>query len=313
MNDLSRRGMLMGGALAAAAAGQAVARAPQRRKTPPASKLAGLEDSEQRRVVMPDGQAMTLQIAHPHPVEEDLPLMIRGRKPVPIYVMDGWDNFATVVGLVRMMQWGGSVPPCLVIGLGYEDPVAADKASRRRYDLTPNANGPITDVRYGGSAQYRSFIKTVVKPLIERSFIVDTAQSTLVGHSLGGLFALETALKEPTLFPNVLALSPSLWFDNHLVLQQWRAALKENAPFPRVVALAGDLEQTITRGDYNMTRNVEFIGEAVTAAKRSDQIFTGVLVDTSHHTIQGSGLTFGLRKLLDPTPPNSRAGLVNRV
>ncbi len=308
-SDISRRNILFGAAAVAAAGGQALAR-PQKRKVATPRKLAGIDRSEERLLVGADGQRFLIQIAYPHAVEPDLPLMIRGRKPVPIYVLDGWDNFATVVGLVRMMQWGGSVPPCLVVGIGYADPVAAEKGSRRRYDLTPTPNGPDTKIRYGGSAPFRSFLRQQVKPLVEREFTVDVARSTLVGHSLGGLFALETALREPSLFPNVLALSPSLWFDNHLVLGQLNAALKAGAPFPRIVALAGDREQQITRGDYNMTRNVEIFGEHVAAAGRAADIFAGVLEDTTHHTIQGQGTTFGLRKLLDPTPPSLRSGCV---
>lgn len=313
MTDFSRRGVLLGGSAAIASTSVQATALRGSHMGAHVSAPAVLDDSEQRLLTMPDGQALAIQIAHPHPVEQELPLMIRGRKPVPIYVLDGWDNFAVVAGLVRTMQWGGSVPPCLVIGLGYADPVAADKTSRRRYDLTPNANGPIKDVRYGGSGPFRHFIGSIVKPMIERVFTVDAAQSTLVGHSLGGLFALETALKEPQLFANVLALSPSLWFDDHLLLRQWRAALKAASPFPHVVALAGDREETISPSELHMTRNVQTLGEAVSEARQSNRIFAGVLEDTTHHTILGPGLTFGLRKLLDPQPPSARAGLVTHV
>ena len=306
--DVSRRNILLGVAAAATAAAPAAAR--PRGKVAPESKLAGIDRSEERILVGPGGQQFRIQIGQPHPVQKDLPLMIRGRKPVPIYVLDGTDNFPIVAGLTRMMQWGGSVPPCLIVGIAYADAEKADKADRRALDLTPSPNGPSGGRRFGGGAEFRAFIATKIKPLIESEFEVDAAQSTLVGHSFGGLFVLDTAVQQPDLFANLLALSPSLWFDKNLVLEQMKEALKKGARFPQTVVLAGDHEQRITRADYNMTRNVEILATHAAASGRSDRIFARVLEDTSHHTIQGPGYTFGLRKLLDPTPPVIGAGCV---
>ncbi|MBE1529773.1 hypothetical protein GGC65_004229 [Sphingopyxis sp. OAS728] len=306
--DVSRRNILLGVAAAATAAAPATAHA--RSKTAAAPKLAGIDRSEERMLVGPGGQQFRIQIGHPHPIEEGLPLMIRGRKPVPIYVLDGTENFPIVLGLTRMMQWGGSVPPCLIVGIAYADAEKADKAGRRALDLTPSANGPSDGRRFGGAAEFRAFIATKVKPLIESEFEVDAAQSTLVGHSFGGLFVLDTAVQQPDLFANLLALSPSLWFDKNLVLRQLKEALQRGAAFPHTVALAGALEQTVSEAKYNMTRNVEILAEYVAAAGRGDRVFARALADTTHHTIQGPGHTFGLRKLLDPTPPAIGAGCV---
>ena len=303
--DVSRRNILLGAAVAATTAVPAAAREP---KAPAAPKLAAIDRSEERMLVGPGGQAFRIQIGHPHRIEEDLPLMIRGRKPVPVYVLDGGDNFPIVAGLTRMMQWGGSVPPCLIIGIAYADAEKAEKANRRALDLTPSAEGPADGRRFGGAADFRAFLANKVKPLIESEFEVDAAQSTLVGHSFGGLFVLDTAVQQPDLFANLLALSPSLWFGKDLVLGQLKEALEKGAPFPRAVALAGSLEQTVSEAKYNMTRNVEILAEYVSAAGRGDRIFARALEDTTHHTIQGQGYTFGLRKLLDPSPPKIGAG-----
>lgn len=306
--DVSRRNILLGVAAAATTAAPAAARS--RDKVAAAPKLAGIDRSEERMLVGPDGQQFRIQIGHPHPVQKDLPLMIRGRKPVPIYVLDGTDNFPIVAGLTRMMQWGGSVPPCLIVGISYADAEQADKADRRAVDLTPSPNGPSDGRRFGGAAAFRAFIATKIKPLIESEFEVDGAQSTLVGHSFGGLFVLDTAVQQPDLFANLLALSPSLWFDKDLVLRQFKEALQNGSRFPRTVALAGALEQTVSDKKYNMTRNLEMLAEQVAAAGQGDKIYARALADTTHHTIQGQGYTFGLRKLLDPTPPAIGAGCV---
>jgi predicted alpha/beta superfamily hydrolase len=234
--------------------------------------------------------------------------MIRADKPTPLYVLDGPSMFPIITGLTRMMQYGGSVPPCLVIGIGYEDDEAAEKNFQRAYDLTPTKNGRLPNGRYGGAAEFRSFLNSEITPLIEKSFNIDPRQSTLIGHSLGGMFALQTAVVAPKSFANVLALSPSLWFDNDLVLNQIGHALATQAPLSRIVALAGDREQEISGAKFNMSRNVELLKQKAIAAKRESKVFATLLQDTTHHTIQGPGFAFGLRKLLDPTPPSLVAG-----
>jgi predicted alpha/beta superfamily hydrolase len=308
LDSLSRRNILIGAAAVGISAPALAAPTPTVRDND--GKRAGIDRSEEKIIRRSDGQDYRIQIGFPHKVEEDLPLMIRGRKPVPIYVLDGGDNFATVVGLTRMMQYGGSVPPCLIIGISYLDAEAAEKGERRSYDLTPSKSGGLNaKTRYGGSELFRTFLEKEVMPLVESSYDVDNSQSTLVGHSFGGLFALETALRRPELFPNILSLSPSLWFDKNRVILELQRAIASNARFPRVVALTGDREQDITGADFNMTRNVELLAEYAAAAGR-ENIFARVLEDTTHHSIQGQGFTYGLRKLLDPTPPSAGAGCV---
>jgi hypothetical protein len=271
-------------------------------------RSATIGQSEERLLKGPQGQVYKIQIAQPHKVDPDLPLMIRADRLVPVYVLDGASMFPIIAGLTRMMQYGGSVPPCLVVGIGYENDEAAEKSFQRAYDLTPTKNGRLPNGRYGGAAEFRSFLASEVKPLVEKSFIVNPDRSTLVGHSLSGMFALQTAVAAPSLFANILALSPSLWFDNDLVLHQLDQALTASAALPHIVALAGDREQEISGAKFNMSRNVELLREKAVAAKRTDTVFARLLQDTTHHTIQGPGFAFGLRKLLDPTPPSLTAG-----
>src|SRR3546814_15254253 len=44
--------------------------------------------------------------------------------------------------------------------------------------------------------------------------------TTLYGHSLGGLFVVDTLLRAPTTYRQYFASSPSLWNDNFVVLKQ---------------------------------------------------------------------------------------------
>jgi hypothetical protein len=64
--------------------------------------------------------------------------------------------------------------------------------------------------RGGGSAAFRSFLRTELMPRIRERHRT-TAESTIVGESLTGLFVVETFFTEPDLFDSYIAFDPSLW------------------------------------------------------------------------------------------------------
>ena len=49
-------------------------------------------------------------------------------------------------------------------------------------------------------------------PWVEAKYRTN-GQDAVIGESLGGLFITETFLKDPTLFDDYIAVSPSLWWD----------------------------------------------------------------------------------------------------
>lgn len=246
-------------------------------------------------------------IAHPFDVDPDLPLMLRGYKPVPIYVTDGNENFPIVAGTARQMQWGGEVPPCLVVGIDYLDGDRAQKQDWRRRELTPTAKpagyGADSTAPAGLAAEFRGFIVETLRPMIERRVDVDAVRSMLVGHSLGGLFTLDTMVKDPDAFGNYLAFSPSLWFDNDLVLRTFKQKLADGAVFKsRVVALAGEQEERISPPETHMTSNTLEFGRLVAEHRASfpSGALVSVLPRTTHHTIVGAGAARGMRFLIAP-------------
>jgi pimeloyl-ACP methyl ester carboxylesterase len=65
-----------------------------------------------------------------------------------------------------------------------------------------------------------------IVPFVEANFAV-SRDRTLIGWSLGGLFALYALFHRPGLFPRTLAVSPSLWWEDRLPLrweQEWAAS-----------------------------------------------------------------------------------------
>ena len=84
---------------------------------PTETRLVTIANTEEFPLQGPDGRNLRIQVSHPHPDDPNLSLPIKGRKPIPIYVMDGGGTFGLFSTLTRYMQWGGELPPCLGIGV----------------------------------------------------------------------------------------------------------------------------------------------------------------------------------------------------
>jgi predicted alpha/beta superfamily hydrolase len=97
-----------------------------------------------------------------------------------------------------------------------------------------------------------------VKPRIAALLPVDSSRDVLFGHSLGGLFALHTLFMHPESFNTYLVLSPSIWFNNRVVLGHeaaFAAAVKSGKVAPRVfVAVGGEEEKLPAVLPPGMTR-----------------------------------------------------------
>lgn len=171
-----------------------------------------LERTAVHRVAARDGGRYRVLVSWP-----DSPPPAAGY-PV-LYVLDGDDNFATVTEtarrLARYAERSG-VGPGLVVGIGYDGP------NRRSLDYTPvvmtRPRVPGMPVEpTGGAAAFRAFLTAELRPFIERTYRVDRARQTLMGHSYGGLFVVDTLLQHPDLFQTYVAVSPSIWFaDRHI-------------------------------------------------------------------------------------------------
>ncbi len=173
-----------------------------------------------------------------------------------IYVMDGNAWTVIVSEIIRVNGAFGvisKVEPAVVVGIGYPTADAFD-IKRRSYDLVPPTPVDSPDLKsgdvekVGGDDAMRDFIDSIVKPFVERRFPIDKERQTLMGHSLGGLFALQTLFTRPKSFQTYIALSPSIWWNQRAILQDARRfeASPDRPRNVRVFLSTGDLEQHYT-------------------------------------------------------------------
>jgi predicted alpha/beta superfamily hydrolase len=138
----------------------------------------------------------------------------RGEARYPVlFVLDGPDHFHHTTGATQFLARNGFMPEVLVVAIPNTD---------RTRDLTPPSQDPVAAQQmptHGGAASFRAFIADELVPWLDATYRTRPYRM-LVGHSFGGLFAIDTLVARPELFNAYIAISPSLqWNEQRLVEQ----------------------------------------------------------------------------------------------
>ena len=130
-------------------------------------------------------------------------------KYATIYVLDGKEIFGFVANRCQEIADQYALKNVLVVSIGY--------GKDRSIDYTPTRVSSVT----GGAPQFLNFIETQLIPKMELDYHADTGRNNrvILGHSYGGLFGAYAFTVNNKVFGNYIMLSPSLWFDNYVLLQ----------------------------------------------------------------------------------------------
>lgn len=147
------------------------------------------------------------------------------RYPVA-YVLDGSEHFASFSGLIQYLsEANGNMvcPDMIVVGINNTD---------RTRDLTPTKGTidyegkPTTSFKTsGGGEQFTAFMEKELMPYIESKYPTAPFRM-LVGHSFGGLTAVNILVNHTDLFKAYIIVDPSMWWDNYKLLKQAHDVLK---------------------------------------------------------------------------------------
>ena len=147
--------------------------------------------------------------------------LVQKHYPV-MYLLDGGAHFHSASGVVQFMSTGinGNIQiPELII-------VAITNTDRTR-DLTPthttlvDGNEETFLKSSGGGNNFLKFLMDELIPHIESDYRTKPFR-ILVGHSFGGLFALHTLMEQPGLFQAMIAIDPSTWWDEQILVKRIR-------------------------------------------------------------------------------------------
>ena len=155
------------------------------------------------------------------------------RYPV-LYLHDGQNLFEGATAFVPGQDWqvndtaralieAGAIEPLIIVGI-------YNTGTHRIDEYTPTR-----DRRQGAggdAALYGRMLTEELKPFIDREYrtLADPAHTGLGGSSLGGLVTLYLGLHYPDVFGKLAVLSPSVWWDNRIIL----TVVRRTAPKPRL-------------------------------------------------------------------------------
>jgi len=160
------------------------------------------------------------------------------KKKYPVvYVLDAEKCFTSVVGMIDYLSSvnGNDICPEMIV-------VGIPNTNRTR-DLTPTrvTSGLFINddmaKNSGGGEMFTAFMENELVPHIDSIYPTLTYR-VLLGHSLGGIMAINALVHHKNLFRGYVAVDPSMWWDQQKLLREARQTLQSDT-YPGVSLFLG--------------------------------------------------------------------------
>ncbi|WP_456636332.1 alpha/beta hydrolase [Bradyrhizobium sp. USDA 10063] len=279
---------------------------------------------------------MEVWLVRPDNIDDVLRVCITPNRAPPadergalVIATDAELSAGSLISTIKSCAIGLDLPLLYGVSIGY--PLDADPpfVLKRNRDLTTAwpAFEPVAPVLAGlsgvaptgGADAFLAFLADELKPSLAEAFPIDLDEATLTGQSFGGLFVLYALLHRPDAFRRYLAVSPSLWWNDHALLGVAKRFVEANhAPPASVYMCAGELENRARFGrqfGVPLPESIRSVVQtAMTAADLPGDMFlmeqilqkwqgalfsveAHIYPEESHESIMGAAFSRGLRRL----------------
>ncbi len=174
-----------------------------------------------------------------------------------LYLHDGQNLFDGATSFIPGKEWqvdetaqrlieSGRIEPLIIVGI-------CNTGEQRADEYTPTR---VEKLQAGGRADlYGRLIMEELRPLIEAHYRTRPGPENtgLGGASLGGLVTLHLGLKHPEVFGKLAVMSPSVWWDNGVILREVERLSASHAQ--RIWLDAGTKEGGMTVRDARILRD----------------------------------------------------------
>ncbi|MBC8045133.1 MAG: alpha/beta hydrolase [Rhizobacter sp.] len=157
---------------------------------------------------------------------------LAARYPV-LYMNDGQGLFESAVDFAPHTGWRLDTTALALVATNEIEPIIivgiCSEQRERDAEYTPT---PVWWKHSGLAPQYAKMLAEEVKPFIDSAYrTLQSRENTgLGGASFGGLAALTAGFSYPNVFGKLAVLSPSVWWDGKIILEQVHPAAKTSRP-----------------------------------------------------------------------------------
>jgi predicted alpha/beta superfamily hydrolase len=233
-----------------------------------------------------------LRIALPHGYDDP-----EKRFPV-VYTLDADYSFLIARAITDHLSEREHLEEVIVVGIAYGGPLRYRLNRTRDYTPThvPDGGyGPEYQEVSGGGPKFLEAIEREIVPFVDRHYRTLPRDRTLVGHSYGGLFAAWTLLTHPGLFEDFVIVSPSIWYDDELLVRIEKAGAAAGRTLSgRAYLCAGSRENEVMPRDLR-----RLAGRLAARAGERFAVESLVMENETHNSIFPGCLSNGLRYVLE--------------
>jgi len=174
-----------------------------------------------------------------------------------LYVLDGW-HFPLMAFLQSNNIYSQRMPPVIIVNIGQSP--ASDAMALRAQDFSPTPIPQSLGGGGGGAAAFLDFLEHELIPFIDRAYRTNPADRGLLGHSMGGKFALYALEQRPGLFQRIVAASPALFAGDTLMDNAARRDLSAmQAPVRLDLSVGSDDELGFTQTTTSFAKMLDEI------------------------------------------------------
>lgn len=216
-----------------------------------------------------------------------------------IYLLDADQNhfFQVFSGMLRQMAADSSpqIPEVILIGIVNENRVRdmSPTMSTTLYGGKTNESLKIT----GGATEFMQFIENELKSEIELTYKT-SGYDIFIGYSFSGLPIMHTLFSKPNLFDGYIAIDPSVWWDNQLLLKQFEQfSLLTNLNNKRLfIASSKRVANVYPKANYVVELIKNFKSTNITGLSFDSKIFG---LEENHQTMPILSFYAGIRFMFE--------------
>jgi predicted alpha/beta superfamily hydrolase len=205
------------------------------------------------------------------------------RYPV-CYVLDGRSYFEPFAGVVKYLSLYNIIPEMVVVAVE-----SGDRLKEFTYTKADEKTGDWPTS--GGAEFFRRFLSEELIPYVDTSYRTYPFK-ILAGHSLAGLFAVETLSRSPGLFEATIALSPSLYWNQFEWLKNAQSFLAKHQDLKHFLFISGEKKDEDETGYLDKFKDL-----ALTKAPKNFFYEYRCFPEDDHGSMALPGLFYALKKL----------------